>query len=413
MRSIILLTHLLSVGCNEYNLFNEDKNQDGELIPEISVQPQLVDGGTVCSEDPHEETIFIENVGQGPLLIEQLEITGDWVLLSDPTPVTINPSDNIVIPVLVGQVDSTLVIASNDPENDIVQVPLTSVLDESPTLEIIAPFDGQIISEETPFQALVTDDNDPTEFLMVQWRSNQDGLFSTGEAYPDGTVSTDWEMFHTSGYHTIQVTVADSCSNTTRKAVNICQQMRYEVENLDISTWHFEGVARWDSANEWLELTPVSTNIVGTAFSTSQEVPGGQVEIEFSFYIGDGTGADGISLTALDVDRMTSFLGGTGCGIGYGGDAPCTAGPALPGWSIEVDTYYNDGQDPTPEDHTMRVVVQEPHVLVEIDGVSYLDQDIAGFYNFDAYVGFTAGTGGLTNQHLIDSLVVTEQLCGD
>jgi hypothetical protein len=332
------------------------------------------------------------------------------------------------------------VIASNDPENDIVQVPLTSVLDESPTLEIIAPYDGQIISEETQFQALVTDDNDPTEYLMVQWRSNQDGLFSTGEAFPDGTVSTDWEMFHTSGYHTVQVTVADSCSNTTRKTVNICQQMRYEVENLDISTWHFEGVARWDSANEWLELTPVSTNIVGTAFSTSQEVPGGQVEIEFSFYIGDGTGADGISLTALDVDRMTSFLGGTGCGIGYGGDASCTAGPALPGWSIEVDTYYNGDQDPTPDDHvmftfdgdvdnpmawavlpemedtgwhTMRVVVQEPHVLVEIDGVPYLDQDIVGFYNFDAYVGFTAGTGGLTNQHLIDSLVVTEQLCGD
>ena len=63
--------------------------------------------------------------------------------------------------------------------------------------------------------------------------------------------------------------------------------------------------------------------------------------------------------------------------------------------------------------HTMRVVVQEPRVVVEIDGVTYIDQDIVGFYNFDAYVGFTAGTGGQTNQHLIDSLVVTEQLCGD
>ena len=52
-----------------------------------------------------------------------------------------------------------------------------------------------------------------------------------------------------------------------------------------------------------------------------------------------------MGLTALDIDRMTTYLGGTGCGIGYGGDATCTSGPALPGWSIEVDTYYNGGQD--------------------------------------------------------------------
>ena len=31
-----------------------------------------------------------------------------------------------------------------------------------------------------------------------------------------------------------------------------------------------------------------------------------------------GTGADGISLTALDQSRMTGFLGGAGCGLGYG-----------------------------------------------------------------------------------------------
>ena len=51
--------------------------------------------------------------------------------------------------------------------------------------------------------------------------------------------------------------------------------------------------------------------------------------------------------------------------------------------------------------------------LCEIDQVVYLDQEINGFYNFDAYVGFTAATGSLTNEHLIDSLVVTEQVCGD
>lgn len=59
------------------------------------------------------------------------------------------------------------------------------------------------------------------------------------------------------------------------------------------------------------------------------------------------------------------------------------------------------------------VVVTEPHVYVEIDQIPYIDVDIPGFFNFDAYIGFTAGTGGQTNQHLIDSLIVTEQVCGD
>ena len=51
------------------------------------------------------------------------------------------------------------------------------------------------------------------------------------------------------------------------------------------------------------------------------------------------------------MSRETGFLGGTGCGIGYGGSADCTAGPALPGWTLEIDTYYNGGVDPTGDDH--------------------------------------------------------------
>ena len=146
------------------------------------------------------------------------------------------------------------------------------------------------------------------------------------------------------------------------------------------------------------------------------------------FFVSGGSGADGFSLTALDVDRMSGFVGNTGGGIGYGG---------LPGWSIEVDTYYN-GHDPTAQDHIafsldgdvtnpliwaalpemedeqwhhMKVTVAAPNVYAEIDGNTYLDATIGGNLNFNAYVGFTAGTGSLTNYHLIDSLMVTELVC--
>ena len=317
-------------------------------------------------------------------------------------------------------------------------VSLVAQQDAPPTLSIDSPSDGAVLTEETVLLATVSDDVDAPEYLLAQWRSNQDGIFSTSPPEVDGSLRADWGDVHSAGYHNIQVMVSDSCMNTTYEILNVCQQMSYEVENFDISTWHFEGVANWDPVQEWLELTPVIENSVGTAFSTAQVVGGDQVEIEFLFFIGGGTGADGISLTALDTDRMTTYLGGTGCGMGYGGDAPCTSGPALPGWSLEVDTYYNVGQDPTEEDHLMltfdgdvdnpailvslpemedngwhemRVQVNAPHILVEIDGTIYIDQDISGYYSFPAYIGFTAGTGGATNQHLIDSLVVTEQLC--
>lgn len=63
--------------------------------------------------------------------------------------------------------------------------------------------------------------------------------------------------------------------------------------------------------------------------------------------------------------------------------------------------------------HTMSVVVAAPRVTVRIDEVAYLDQDLGGAFSFPAHVGFTAGTGGLTNSHLIDALQVTEHVCGD
>jgi len=184
-------------------------------------------------------------------------------------------------------------------------------------------------------------------------------------------------------------------------------------------------------------------------------VTGRSVQIEFSFYIGDGSGADGFSLTALDTERMDTdgdgqpnFLGGAGCAMGFGGNSNCTealsncpdCGPALPGWSLEVDTYHNpeDGIDPTPEDHLgfyfdgdllnmaewavlpemedtgwhqMVVDVESPHLTVSIDDIIYIDTDLVGHFDFPAYVGFTAGTGGLSNAHLIDALTVTESTC--
>ena len=61
--------------------------------------------------------------------------------------------------------------------------------------------------------------------------------------------------------------------------------------------------------------------------------------------------------------------------------------------------------------HRMEVSVTDPHVTVVIDGVAYIDQDLSGAFAFPAYVGFTAGTGSVTNRHLIQDLTVTDRAC--
>ena len=417
------------ISCTDYNLQSDTKVEDPELDPDILVEPLAVDLGTIC--DGEASSVWIRNEGDGALEVQALALTGSgWSLVNAPVPLTLAPAEARELNLIGGVGTAILEIQSNDPDENVVSVSLSAEADQAPVLEIVDPYQGEIIDGARIFEAVVSDDLDPPDSLMTQWSSSLDGLFSVEPPAADGTLQAIWTTAHQAGSHSIDVSVTDSCGNTTSDTIAICQQQIYEVENLDVSSWHFEGTARWDAQNSWVELTSLTTNQAGSAFSTGQSVSGAQVEIEFLFYMSGGTGADGISLTALDVDRMTSFFGDTGGGIGYAN---------LPGWSIEVDNYYN-GHDPTEADHLtfsfdgdvyspevwvalpemedgnwhqMRVMVQAPYVFVEIDHVTYIDQVISGFYNFDAYVGFTAATGSLTNEHLIDSLVVTEQVCGD
>jgi hypothetical protein len=61
--------------------------------------------------------------------------------------------------------------------------------------------------------------------------------------------------------------------------------------------------------------------------------------------------------------------------------------------------------------HTMRVRALGNRFTVVVDGTTYIDQNIAGLANFPAYVGFTAATGGSTQNHRIDSLEVRGTAC--
>ena len=442
---VLVLVAALVPACSDYNL-TQDKGPEGSGAdsgdagrPDLVADPEAVTGEGACADLT--VPVTLGNMGGAPLTVSAATTTGAWTIAGFSPPVTIEPGGSTAFTV-TGQGSGSLTLESDDPTEPVLTIPLETGDDLPPTLALVDPVNGDILEPgDRVMQATVSDSEDAPEDIAITWRSDVDGPIADGFADSTGTMSATWAAGRTEGDHLLTVTATDTCGNTAVVDVGVCQQAGYTVDELDISSWNFEGSAAWNSTENWLRLTPVADYQVGSAFATSSTVRADSVQISFAFYIGDGTGADGISLTALDVSRMTGFLGGAGCGLGYGGDAPCTAGPALPGWSIEVDTYFNDGQDPTPDDHVMFtfdgdvddaavwaslpemedtgwhqmvVDVSAPRVRVSIDGTTYIDQDVGGgSFAFDAYIGFTAGTGGLTNRHLIDSLEVTEYLCSE
>ena len=437
-KSLVFLTLISSFACSDYNL--QPQKQPGPVPepespvvesgePYLVVDPSSVTVDAFCEGEIHYQDITVLNTGDGDLFLEDISLTGTgWSLLPVNLPLVIPPGEMSIITLQIGAGEGLLTIQSNNPTDPNIWVELFATIDGPPQVSIQDPLEATIIPiGGMDLLATVDEDSDDLSTLTVEWSSNVDGFLGTSPVDQNG--QSVFPFLPTShGQHEISASIFDSCGNEGYDAVGICQQYGYETENLDISTWHFEGSANWDSNINVVELTKPLVNSAGTAFSTATIVNAENVEIEFQFFVSGGSGADGFSLTALDVDRMSGFVGSTGGGIGYGG---------LPGWSIEVDTYYN-GHDPTSQDHiafsfdgdvtnpvvwaalpemedgqwhTMKVQVAAPHILAQIDGITYIDATLSGNLNFNSYIGFTAGTGSLTNFHLIDSLTVTEQVC--
>lgn len=426
---------LFLLGCSDYKLAGEGDDPVGAIA---DVEVSVVDG-PVCAA-PAVVDVTVASAGDAPLTISDLAVDGaGWTLDPVTLPLTLAAGESTALHITGTSGPGSLYVVTDDPDEGTVTVPLTFEVNAAPTVSIDAPTAGTVFPDDADVTLVGTvgDDLDAPDALALAWSSTQAGTLSTAPADASGATSVTWSA-RDAGPHTLSLTATDSCGASTTATLDVCQQGAYTYDALDLTAWHYEGHSRYDEANAWLELTDTGVDEVGSAFETSTEVDGTSVSIDFSFYIGGGTGADGLSLTALDVSRMTTFLGGSGCGIGYGGDAACTLGPALPGWSIEVDTYYNADADATDQDHVaftldgdvdaprawaalpemedtgwhhMVVNVSAPRVTVTIDDVVYIDGDYAAVASFPAYVGFTAGTGSLTNYHLIDSLLVTDYAC--
>lgn len=435
MRMLTLLSLLQA--CSDYNfkstVDDQPAGEDTDVgIPDVAADPAALDLGTVCAAGASEVAVLSQ--GDAPLTVISVSVLGSGWSLGDVTvPVELAPGERLVVPVLTSGGEATLLVETDDSDTPELSVPLAAGLDAAPPVSIDSPLDGEVLSPSTvsTFQASVGDDVDAPESLSLSWSSDVSGTLSTAPADSAGLASLGWDASAlASGAHTVTLTATDACGNTAVDSVTICQNEGYIEDSVDLESWHFEGTALWDSANGWVQLTEPVTDQAGTAFQTSATVDADNVVIAFSFYVSGGTGADGMSLTALDTTRMSSFVGASGGGIGYGG---------LPGWSVEVDTWHNgEYYEPTAEDHlsivldgnaaspvvsaalpemednlwhTMSVTVIEGWMTVSVDDVVYIDQLVTGLTSFPAYVGFTGATGAVTNYHLVDALAVERFVC--
>ena len=434
----------LMLGCSDYNLepSNDGSSgveQEGEGLPgDLETDPKAINLGTLCAGAQAERVLSLLSLGPGPVTVTGFS-SESWQVLDAPElPFTVLAGESVDITVSGGVGQDTLRILSDDFTEPEIEVALLAKADGPPTLGVVAPKDGQVldIGELLTLSSQTFDAETSAEELQVTWSSDLDGDLGQAVLDSSGLGELDWNSRGV-GPHQLTVRVVDACGQEERVSFGVCQQAGFESETLDLSTWHFEGAANWDGSNSWVELTPVVGNAVGSAFQTVPTL-GNNVTLSFQFYMGGGSGADGFAVTALDTNRMTDFLASAGGCLGYGGDPACpNAKTGLPGWSIEVDTSLTDA-DPTSEDHgamsfdgdvnnpvvwaalpemedtgwhSMEVTVAAPRVRVSIDGTVYIDEEVSGITDFPAYVGFSAATGGMTNQHLIDALTVTEYLC--
>ncbi len=313
--------------------------------------------------------------------------------------------------------------------------------DADPKIDNHQPGSSSVFADQdsVELEVWVSDAETTATALEVQWLLDGTSI-ATGVA-PDaaGHAVASWDGPRPTGGQTLAVQVTDECGNTDEREISVCQESVFAIEQFDDDHWRIEGSA--ELQGDTVELTDLEQWEVGSAFLTDRELRADDLHVRFEFQAGDGNGADGMSLTALDTERATGYLGGSGCGLGFGGDTSCDdmpVGPALPGWSLELDTWYNHDIDPTTHDHiafvfdgqiaapaawapvleledsgwhVVEVLVQAPRVTVSIDGAIYIDEELEGAFDFPAHIGFTGATGGETNRHLVRGLEIVDIVC--
>ena len=422
-----------ALGCSDY--FFEDDPPAG--LPEL-VATLLPLEAVTCVDTSAE--VSLKNVGKGALTVSFIGVEGaDWALEPVALPLSIPPGAEQVLTLVGSGGESTLVVRSNDPERSEVQVAIAADANLAPIAVIVSPAEEQAVpvGADLTLSAFVADDDDPLASLSLEWLSSLTGSLGPATADADGRVVRLWTAAErAAGPQVVTLGVLDPCGAVGDASVFFCQDGPWQVNPITQEAWHYEGAATLNE--EVLSLTEATGDSVGAAFDLASVFDGDRVDIVFEFQVeGEFAGGEGLSVTMLDGNRREGYIGGDGCGLGFGGGAACTSGPALPGWSLAIDTHTDAGDClegphlaftvdgnvtafgpcaslPTVEDgawHAIGVSLEAGHLEVTLDGLSVLSSAVEVLTPFPGFLGFTASTGAIPNAHRVRSVQVVDFTC--
>lgn len=420
---------LLLAACLDYGVQVEPPPPVPALVADpVSIALEGACGGEAM-------TVRLTNPGTGPTTVTSLTVDGmGWTLETTPalpltlSTLTADPDAFVDVSLIVGAGTATLTAASNAP---LLDVPLRASDNQHPSVFILSPYEEQVVGadETLVLTALVSDADDAAVDLTLTWSSSATGFVATGIADADGRVEYDWPAAdRAAGPQTISLIAEDLCADEGEATLFYCQDGPFLVDVLGEEAWRFDGGAAWDGS----ELTLVAgSEATAAGFDLFSLFDGDVLDVSFEFYV---EGAEGFSFTLLDPARVTTYVGGAGCGLGYGvGD--CNAGPGLPGWSVEFDTTEGgddcavgdhvavviDGEIQTPAAcvatplagvwHTASLHVYAGGVAVNLDGVDVLDAPLTSGQDFEGFAGFTAASGALPADVRVRNVTVTDTTC--
>jgi len=182
--------------------------------------------------------------------------------------------------------------------------------------------------------------------------------------------------------------------------------------------WSLLGSTVMDTPNLRLLLTNDYEDKAGTAFYVTA-VPFSHFEASFKYYIGDGSGGEGLAFVLAKATGLAALAPtGTGSKIGYVG---------MDGFAVELDTAAGGTGDPganhvawtrantgahlltaTPPfplhcgcERQARIRVVNDQLTVTIDNIVVLDGAVPDFVPDTYYFGFAAATGGNDDRHAV------------
>ena len=207
----LLLALLLGPGCSEYKIQSAAETDAGvERAPQILTSPERVSVGMVEAGDVGEEVVQLTNIGDADLLVTSLSLSGDlaWTIATEGTGTLEPGAATAVILEWEAMVDTdgvdTLAVASNDPMQPVVEVPLSWQLpeEEKPPGELlITPpvFDfgtvdvGEVRSTEFTLQNIGGEPLTITR-IMLDSSSSELGLDASSPALPLTLVTGETEQ---------------------------------------------------------------------------------------------------------------------------------------------------------------------------------------------------------------------------